>query len=403
MGGMQAELSGELAVWYTECPMPPSIDAPLRDLLTELVAIDSVNPTLVPGAAGEGEIARHIADWLRERGFEVSLQDTGAPDRPNVIGILRGSGGGRALMLNGHVDTVGVAGMDEPHRPRVEDGRLYGRGAMDMKAGVAAMLHAAARAAQEPPRGDVIVTAVVDEEHSSIGTEAALREYGADAAIVTEPTAMDLTLWHRGFVWLEVEVDGVAAHGSRPNEGVDAIAKIGPILVGIDDLGRELAAGPAHPMLGTGSVHASLIAGGQELSSYPASCRLALERRTIPGEDAASALAEIEAIIARAAASDPALDARAKVTFERKPLDADEGADVVVALSESVREVMGAEPSFRSSAAWMDAALIAETGIPVVVIGPHGEGLHGELEWVDLASVQQCSDAVLGAIRRFCG
>jgi acetylornithine deacetylase/succinyl-diaminopimelate desuccinylase family protein len=403
MGGMEVELSGLVAVWYTEYPMAQSIDAPLCDLLTELVTIDSVNPTLVPDGAGEAQIARHIVGWMQERGFEARLQDTGAPDRPNAVGVLRGTGGGRTLMLNGHIDTVGVAGMRDPHRPRVEDGRLYGRGAMDMKGGVAAMMHAAARAAQERPRGDVIVTAVVDEEHSSVGAEAALREYGADAAIVTEPTAMELTLWHRGFVWLEVEVDGVAAHGSRPNEGVDAIAKIGPILVGIDDLGRELAAGPAHPMLGTGSVHASLIAGGQELSSYAASCRLALERRTIPGEDAASALAEIEAIIAGAAASDPALDARAKVTFERRPLDADKDADVVVALGEAVREVTGREPSFASSAAWMDAALIADAGIPVVVIGPHGEGLHGEVEWVDLASVQQCSDAVLGAIRRFCG
>jgi acetylornithine deacetylase len=396
-------LCAVVAVWYTELRMPPSIDEPLRDLLMELVAIDSVNPTLVPGAAGEAQIARHIAGWLRERGFDVRLQDTGAPERPNVIGVLRGTGGGRTLMLNGHVDTVGVAGMHQPHRPRVEDGRLYGRGAMDMKGGVAAMMHAAARAAQEPPCGDVIVTAVVDEEHSSVGTEAALRECRADAAIVTEPTAMELTLWHRGFVWIDVEVIGVAAHGSRPNEGVDAIAKMGPILVGIDELGRDLAAGPAHPMLGTGSVHASLIDGGQELSSYPAACRLQLERRTIPGEDAASAVAEIEAIIAGAAASDPALDARATATFERKPLDEDKDADVVGALSEAVREVTGREPTFASSPAWMDAALIAGAGIPVVVIGPHGEGLHGEVEWVDLATVQQCSDAVLGAIRRFCG
>jgi acetylornithine deacetylase len=383
--------------------MPPSIDEPLRDLLMELVAIDSVNPTLVPGGAGEAQIVRHVAGWLRERGFDVRLQDTSGPDRPNVIGVLRGTGGGRSLMLNGHVDTVGVAGMEQPHRPRVEDGRLYGRGAMDMKSGVAAMLYAAARAAEEPPRGDVIVTAVVDEEHSSIGTEAALRELTADAAIVTEPTAMELTLWHRGFVWIDVETAGVAAHGSRPDEGVDAIAKMGPVLVGIDDLGRELAAGPAHPMLGTGSVHASLIEGGQELSSYPAACRLALERRTIPGEDAATALAEIEAIIARASASDAALDARAAVTFERRPLDEDRDADIVVALADAVREVTGREPSYASSAAWMDAALIAEAGIPVVVIGPRGEGLHSEVEWVDLASVQQCSDAVLGAIRRFCG
>jgi acetylornithine deacetylase len=394
---------GGMRIWYTEFPMPPSIDAPLRDLLIELVAIDSVNPTLVPGGAGEAQIADHIARWLRERGFEVHLQDTGAPGRPNVVGVLRGTGGGRALMLNGHVDTVGVAGMEAPHRPRVEDGRLYGRGAMDMKGGVAAMLHAAARAVQDRPRGDVIVTAVVDEEHSSIGTEAVLREWRADAAIVTEPTAMQITLWHRGFVWIDVETAGVAAHGSRADEGVDAIAKMGPVLVGIDDLGRELAAGTAHPMLGTGSVHASLIDGGQELSSYPAACRLQLERRTIPGEDATSALAEIEAIIARAAESDAALDARAAVTFERKPLDEDRDADVVVALADAVREVTGSEPAYASSAAWMDAALIAEAGIPVVVIGPHGEGLHSEVEWVDLASVQQCSDAVLGAIRRFCG
>jgi acetylornithine deacetylase len=175
------------------------------------------------------------------------------------------------------------------------------------------------------------------------------------------------------------------------------------VLVGIEELGRELAAGPGHAVLGTGSVHASLIAGGQELSSYPASCRLQLERRTIPGEDAATALREIEAILARARAADGTLEARAEVTFERKPLDEDEDADIVVALAEALAEVTGREPSFVHSPAWMDAALIAEAGMPVVVLGPTGEGLHGEVEWVDLASVQQASDAMLGAIRRFCG
>jgi acetylornithine deacetylase len=379
------------------------IDPPLQDLLADLVAIDSVNPTLVDGGAGEGAIARYVAGWLGERGFDVHLQKTGAADRPNVIGVLRGSGGGRSLMLNGHLDTVGVAGMADPHRPRIEGGRLYGRGAMDMKGGVAAMLHAAARAARERPRGDVVVTAVVDEEYASIGTEAAVREWSADAAIVAEPTGLELTLWHKGFVWIDVETAGVAAHGSRPEEGVDAIAKIGRVLVGLDELGRELAAGPRHAVLGTGSVHASLIAGGQELSSYPASCRLQLERRTVPGEDAATALAEVEAIIARARADDGALDARAQVTFERKPLDEDKDSEIVVALGDALREALGREPSFTHSPAWMDAALIAQAGIPVVVLGPTGEGLHGEVEWVDLASVQQCSDAFLGAIRRFCG
>jgi acetylornithine deacetylase len=381
----------------------PSIAAPLRDLLVDLVAIDSVNPTLVDGGAGEGAIARHVAGWLAERGFDVRLQDTGAPERPNVIGVLRGTGGGRSLMLNGHLDTVGVAGMADPHHPRIEDGRLHGRGAVDMKGGVAAMLDAAARAAQDPPRGDVIVTAVADEEYASIGTEAALRECWADAAIVTEPTGLELTLWHKGFVWIAVETTGVAAHGSRPQDGRDAIAKMGPVLVGVDGLARELAAGPGHAVLGTGSVHASLIEGGQELSSYPASCRLALERRTIPGEDATTALGEIEAIIERARPRDAALDARARVSFERKPLDQGKDAEIVVALADALREVTGRDPSFAHSPAWMDAALIAEAGIPVVVFGPAGEGAHAEVEWVDLASVQQCSDAILGAIRRFCG
>ena len=379
------------------------IDAPLRDLLADLVAIDSVNPTLVDGGAGEGEIARYVGRWLEQHGFDVELQDTGVADRPNAIGVLRGTGGGRSLMLNGHLDTVGVAGMQDPHRPRIEEARLYGRGAMDMKSGVAALLHAAARAAHDRPRGDVIVTAVVDEEYASIGTEAALREWRADAAIVAEPTGLELTLWHKGFVWIDVETAGVAAHGSRPEEGVDAIAKMGRVLVGIDELGHELADGPGHAVLGTGSVHASLIDGGQELSSYPAACRVQLERRTIPGEDAGTALAEIEAIIARAREADGALAARARVTFERKPLDEDEDADIVVALAAALREVTGREPSFAHSPAWMDAALIAEAGIPVVVLGPTGEGLHGEVEWVELSSVQQASDAFLGAIRRFCG
>jgi len=187
-------------------------------------------------------------------------------------------------MLNAHLDTVGVEGMDRPHEPRIEGGRLYGRGAYDMKSGLAAILLAGARAAKAGLPGDVIVACVADEEVASLGTEAVLGSWRADASIVTEPTELDVCIAHRGFAWAEIETHGRAAHGSRPELGEDAIVKMGPILTRLGELDQKLRAHPTHPLLEGGSIHASLISGGQELSSYPAGCRLQLERRTIPGE-----------------------------------------------------------------------------------------------------------------------
>src|SRR5712691_908784 len=199
------------------------------ELLRQLVAIDSINPDLVPGGAGEGNIARFVAAWFVRAGLEVAV-DEAAPGRPNVVGIARGSGGGRSLLLNAHMDTVGVSGMERPHDPYIENNRLYGRGACDMKGGLAAIMAAGAAARQRRLRGDVIVTAVVDEEYASIGT----------SAIVTEPTELEICTAHKGFAWLEVETEGIAAHGSRPDLGVDAIVKMGKVLVGIEELDRSL-------------------------------------------------------------------------------------------------------------------------------------------------------------------
>src|SRR5579859_3808023 len=253
------------------------------ELLRQLVAIDSVNPDLVPGGAGEGNIARFVAEWLKRAGLEVIVDEV-APGRPNIVGIARGSGGGRSLLLNAHMDTVGVTGMERPHDPYIENNRLYGRGAFDMKGGLAAIMMAGATARRRGLRGDVIVTAVVDEEFASIGTEAIVRQWRADAAIVTEPTELDICTAHKGFAWFTVETQGVAAHGSRPDLGVDAIVEMGKVLVGLEELDLALRAASPHRLLGTGSVHASLIEGGQELSSYPERCTLSIERRTIPGE-----------------------------------------------------------------------------------------------------------------------
>lgn len=233
-------------------------------LLLRMVAIDSVNPSLVSGGAGEREIAAYVADWAGKAGLEVEVLEATA-GRPSVVVRARGTGGGRSLLLCGHYDTVTVEGMRDPGT-RVEGDRVYGRGAYDMKAGLAAALIACREAAGRGLAGDVIVAAVADEEHASLGVQEVLATVRADAAIVTEPTELELVVAHRGFVWSEVEVTGRAAHGSRAHLGVDAIVKTGPILTALGALDAELGA-LRHSLLGRGSVHASVIRGGEELST----------------------------------------------------------------------------------------------------------------------------------------
>jgi acetylornithine deacetylase len=251
-------------------------------LLSDLVAIDSVNPSLVPGGSGESQVAGAVAAWAMEHSLDVAMCE-GTVGRPSVLVRARGGGGGRTLLLCAHSDTVGVTGMEAPHQPRIDGDRLYGRGAYDMKAGLAAALVACRDAATLSLGGDVVVACVADEEHASLGVQEVLTEVDADAAIVTEPTELEICVAHRGFAWIEVEVTGHAAHGSRPDLGVDAIVKTGPILTALGELDAALE-DRRHPLLGRGSMHASTISGGEELSSYPGCCVLGLERRTLPGE-----------------------------------------------------------------------------------------------------------------------
>lgn len=373
----------------------------LFSLLSDLVAIDSINPDLVPGAAGEAQIARYVAEWLTTAGLEVTI-DEPAPGRPNVIGMVRGTGGGRTLMLNAHTDTVGVAGMTAPFTPRIEGNRLYGRGAYDMKGSLAACMLAAVRAKALNLRGDVIITAVSDEEYASIGTASIVKKWRADAAIVTEPTHLNLCVAHRGFVWLEVETYGVAAHGSRPELGVDAIAKMGHVLVGLEELDRTLRAVPTHALLHSGSLHASLIAGGQELSSYPARCLVGVERRTIPGETTAIVVGQIQAILDRLTATDPHFKAEVRTTLVRDPFEIAQEAPIVDLLRQQIRQHLGHEPTIYGDKPWMDTAILSTAGIPCVIFGPTGAGAHAVEEWVDLESVAQCTDVLTATIADFC-
>jgi acetylornithine deacetylase len=362
--------------------MPP-VPSSLADLTAAFVAIDSVNPALVPGGAGEREIASFVADWCVTEGFEVKVL---GDERPSVVATKRGSGRGRSLLLNGHLDTVGVAGMEAPFEPRIEDDRLYGRGAYDMKGALAAILLAATDVSGL--RGDVIVTLVADEELASIGTEAVLESVRADAAIVVEPTELRVAITHRGFVGFELETEGVAAHGSRPDLGVDAIAKMGPILVALTELDERLQTGPAHPLVGSASLHASLIEGGQELSSFPASCVLTGERRTIPGETVEQVETELRAI---------AGGATLRIIASRDPLVPQPNQPFV----ELVRRVADAGDD-TGALFWTDAALIANAGIPTVLFGPAGEGAHATVEWVSLSSLTRVREVVRRVAAEWC-
>ena len=355
----------------------------LAELTSRLVEFDSVNPALVPGGGGERAIALFVADWCAARGLEVEIV---GEERTSVIARRPGSGGGRSLLLNGHLDTVGGAGMEAPFEPRIEDGRLYGRGAYDMKGALAALMVAVAEAPEL--RGDIVLTAVADEELASEGTEAVLERVTADAALVAEPTELRVAVAHRGFVGFEIETTGVAAHGSRPDLGVDAIAKMGPILVALEQLDRQLQHGPRHALAGTGSVHASLIEGGQEMSSFPARCRLVGERRTIPGETAELVEQELRGLAG-------------ETTFRQIAARDPYEAPVQHPFVELVVQAAGGEQPV-GAPFWTDAALIAAAGIPTILYGPAGEGAHAEQEWVDLTSLVRLRDLVLQVAGDWC-
>jgi len=371
-------------------------------LLRDLVAIDSVNPTLVPGAAGEAAVARRIVQEFEAIGLAVEVQEV-EPGRPNVVGTLAGRAPGPSLMLCGHIDTVGVAGMAAPFDPVVRDGRIYGRGSQDMKSGVAAMIDAVrvVAAGGGLDAGRVVVACVVDEEHSSIGADALVTRWRADAGVVTEPTDLDVAVCHKGFAWSEVVTTGRAAHGSRPADGIDAIVHMGRVLAALGDLDRQLQAGARHPRLGAASLHASTISGGRELSSYPDRCVLQVERRTIPGEPETVLGVEIAAILARLAAADPAFAATTTSLFTRPPYEIDASHPLPAVLGAAAREA-GCRASTIGMSFWTDAAVLAGAGIPTVLFGPTGAGLHSTEEWVDLTSVRQCRDALAATIRAWC-
>lgn len=374
------------------------------ELARELVAIDSVNPSLVGDAAGESDAADFCERWLAAHGFEVRRLESVA-GRPSVVGIARGSGGGRSIMLNGHLDTVGVITYrGEPFTPVIRDGRLYGRGAFDMKGGIAAMLAAAAAAAATPLRGDVVVTLVADEEFGSRGTEEVLARYTADAAIVTEPSGLELTVAHRGFAWFRIDIEGLAAHGSQPELGVDAIAHAGKVLAALDALRATMDVRPRHPLLGQGSVRVSTIRGGVDAATVAPSATLTIERRFLPGESPEAVEQELRSALDGLLDSETPGVARATLTrlVARGAFEASDG-DLLAIASAHAERVLGHPAVRRGEPFWTDAGLIAEAGIPCLVIGVDGGGAHADIEWATIESIERLSELLEGVIVEFCG
>ena len=371
-------------------------------LLRDLIAIDSVNPSLVPGGAGETEISVAVAHVMRAAGMDVQIREV-EKGRPNVTAVLEGRAPGPTLMFCGHMDTVSVEGMTRPFDPVERDGRIYGRGSGDMKGGVAAMIEAGTALARSGglKAGRLIIAAVADEEYASIGAEALIKEWRSDAAVVTEPTDLKIGIGHKGFSWVEVIMEGRAAHGSRPLEGRDAILRMGRVLARLEELSHGLTLRPPHPILGHASLHASLIDGGREMSTYPDRCVLRLERRTVDGEHDTIALDEVNEILDALRAEDSSVEASAHLMFHRRAYVTPSGHSLPTQMEEALRSC-GRDTTREGMTYWADTAVLGHAGIPSIIFGPGGEGYHGLVEYVRSDEVLTCRDALIHLARSYC-
>ncbi|MEM8897612.1 MAG: ArgE/DapE family deacylase [Bacteroidota bacterium] len=375
----------------------------INELLSELISIESINPNLSKKGSGEYRIASFLQAYMEKMGLEVHFQKI-SDHQANVIGVWKGSGKGKSLMLNGHLDTVGVEGMEiNPFDPVLDKGKMFGRGAIDMKSGVCAQIMAVKLLMDSGIRldGDVIIACVADEEHMSKGTFKLLENFIADAAIVTEPTDTNIVVGHKGFIWQRIRVIGKAAHGSKPDQGIDAIMKAGNILCAIHDFEEQELKNRVHPLLGRASIHASAIEGGTEMSIYPDKCLIELERRTLPGEYIEHVHAETQGILNELKKNDPQLQAELSSYVERLPLEVRHDDPIVLSLEKSRKRKLGEAP-LEGVTFWTDAALLSEKGIPTVIFGPSVGGLHAAIEYVEMDSVYQTAEILAHTILDFC-
>lgn len=373
-----------------------TLQSNVLDALQLLIRTPSVNPDLAPEAGcTEAAVATAARDWLAAHNVR-SWTDEVAPGRLNCVADA-GDKQGPTLVFCAHLDTVGTDGMTiPPFEPKLENGRVYGRGSYDMKGSAAAIMAATAALAEERLHGRVLASLVADEEYASLGAQDFVKRYPADACVVTEPSEGRLVLAHKGFVWAEIVTRGRAAHGSRWDLGVSAIGKMGRIVAALEEFDQKELRQRIHPLLGPASQHCALIEGGSGLSTYSEKCVLQVERRTLPGETPEQVMQELGEAIERAGEH-----ADIRCTLHRPPLTCDREAKVAADLRQAVYTVTGYSPEEIGVGYWMDAAIFASAGIPTVNYGPSGAGAHEAVEWVDIHSVVTCAEVLIETARRF--
>ncbi len=340
--------------------------------LAEMVAIQSVNPFDDPASPGHRE--REMADYLCARmealGMEVERRDI-AQGRPNVCGRLKGTGGGASFMLAGHMDTVGVEGYDGAFEPRVEEGRLYGRGACDMKGALAAYLEVVRvlRDSGTKLKGDLLIGVVSDEEHTMIGS----KDWGpnwphADAGVIGEPTELAICPAHKGQAAMLIRTFGKAVHSSMPELGENAIVRMARVIEAFDDYGEELKSREPHPLCGHGRFSPGVIQGGTISSAVPDFCELEVDRRMVPGETEEQIVAEYRARLDRLTGNDPGFRYEiAGPTIGVGSLDIAPDDALVTTLAKACEAVTGSAPPVTAFPGGTDAP---NMGFPCIICGP---------------------------------
>lgn len=393
----------------TSMKNPPMIDGMIDrtfilNALQELIRIDSRNPGLEAGAPGEWDLARYLNSQLAGLHWQSDLHELGNR-RANVLAVRKGVGRGPSLMINVHMDTVGTHGMTDPFSAVFRDGRIWGRGAQDTKGGMAALLGVAKALSGDEVQlqGDLILAFVADEEHESIGTAALLRQVRADAAIVLEPTDLDVCVAHRGFGVFRLRTRGRTAHGGSSDVGIDANLHMGHVLVALDQLRRQWREKHRHTVLGSANLHIPMISGGRQLFMYADECVVDLECRTVPGQTLNDVRDELQSILDSLRDQIADFHGDVETVMWRAPYAIDPQQPIVRTVLAAASDVRGQPARTIGHGWWEDSALLGEVGIQTVVVGPHGGGLHTEAEWVDAESVIQLAHILYTTICTFCG
>jgi len=367
-------------------------------LLSTLVAIPSVNP-MGRALSGEEILESRLTDfleaWFRNLGVQCARQSIAA-GRDNLLAWYEAPRSRRRILFDVHQDTVPADGMViPPFAPAVSHGRLYGRGACDVKGAMAAMLLAFARLARERPSGSasVLMACTVDEEYTHQGSsKLAETPHGAELAIVAEPTALDLVHCHKGAIRWKIRTRGIACHSSTPEAGINAIYRMARVLDQLEQHARTLSASPPDPILGAPTLSVGRIEGGQSVNVVPDWCEIEVDRRLIPGEDATECVRRIQQQLEVSLAAGAWIDF-GEPTVHMPPMPPG-ASDWIAPLSDAINAAIGRRPAVLGVPFGTDAGPLSAAGTPCVVFGPGDIAqAHTKDEWIELEQVELAAQA----------